>query len=170
MNTHCQNDVCDMDVSDACALPTYTKLPTGRKSKRIVPTPYSSYVWNLTPVTHEKENKSVTEKQRQLCWGYSNKDEHEGHCFVCAKKIYRKERYGWEAAHIVAQIKGGSNMSHNLRATCRQCNGDCRDMNLMDFKKAYWAREKTEDVNGRYPMEIDGDHPTEDFTAFMRSK
>jgi hypothetical protein len=51
---------------------------------------------------------------------------------VCFNRIIKFDKYEFEAAHIIADSKGGPYAIWNLVPSCRSCNGDCKAQNLVD--------------------------------------
>lgn len=67
------------------------------------------------------------------------KDKSLGKCYVCEKEIHITE---FEAGHILAVSKGGSNDISNLKPVCTTCNKSAGTDNLDDFKKSYLGFKK----------------------------
>lgn len=54
-----------------------------------------------------------------------------GPCHACDREITQQE---FECGHVVAAVKGGTNLLDNLRPLCRACNRSMGTMTLAEFK------------------------------------
>lgn len=59
-------------------------------------------------------------------------------CPICAKDI--KCMDSWDASHIIASSKGGTNDLENLRPLCHTCNVGMRDMHMVVYIKRYYPK------------------------------
>lgn len=58
-----------------------------------------------------------------------------GHCAYCGKKVSLEKV---TRDHVVPKSKGGGNTVENILPSCKKCNGSKGDMNLEEFRKAYF--------------------------------
>jgi len=54
-------------------------------------------------------------------------------CPICFNRTIKFDKWEFEAAHIIAESKGGPYAIWNLVPSCRVCNGDCKTQNLVDY-------------------------------------
>lgn len=91
------------------------------------------------PPTVEKNTKQVSLALRHEVWDRYF-DTTYGTCYVCGGKItilaFRPNSF--EAGHVIARKKGGSNDIKNLRPICRGCNNHMRDRDLREFRKEFY--------------------------------
>lgn len=89
--------------------------------------------------TVEKNTKQVNLATRHQVWDRYF-DTTYGTCYVCGGEItilsFRPNPF--EAGHVIARKKGGSNDIKNLRPICRSCNNRMRDRDLREFQKEFY--------------------------------
>lgn len=79
-------------------------------------------------------NRTISKKERIALWNlYFGRDARTGNCYCCGDVIDFYTNY--EAGHVVAHSKGGSDSIKNLRPICHSCNRSMGTENLEDFKK-----------------------------------
>jgi hypothetical protein len=94
---------------------------------------------NLTTRTEKKskENKTIIPTRiRQSVWIKFVGDKLTSLCYCCG--INAISSFNFEAGHIVARSKQGSNTIDNLRPICCSCNKSMHNMNMIDFAKLYY--------------------------------
>ncbi len=93
--------------------------------------PLDSKANTVTPKSAPR--KAIPKRVRDRLWRetFSALD---GECYCCSTKITFES---WEAGHIVAAAKGGSDEITNLRPVCGPCNKSMGTMNMEEFKSMY---------------------------------
>ena len=91
------------------------------------------------PPAVEKNTKQISLATRHRVWDRYF-DTTYGTCYVCGDEItllsFRPNPF--EAGHVIARSKGGSNDIKNLRPICRGCNKDMGNRDLRDFQKEFY--------------------------------
>lgn len=82
-----------------------------------------------------KKRKSIPRGVRDDLWIKYFKDKIIGDCYVCSKEI---SLTNFEAGHVIASSKGGSDNMDNLVPICSACNKSMGNQNLHDYKKDYY--------------------------------
>jgi hypothetical protein len=96
--------------------PPYEVKPNVQPKRKSIPKAVKTSVWNKYIETDDP-NKLI------------------GKCFVgCGSEITIAN---FEAGHVTAYSKGGSNKVDNLRPICGNCNKSMGTMNLLEFKETY---------------------------------
>lgn len=80
----------------------------------------------------EEISLRITKRHRDFVWKRDIGNSKIGKCYVCDCTITDDN---FEAGHIIAKAKGGTNDVSNLRSICIPCNKSIGTQNLEDFKK-----------------------------------
>lgn len=79
--------------------------------------------------------KKIPKKIRDDCWKKYGK----GKCWICSSIL---DFSNFEAGHIKAKSKGGSDTIDNLRPICSQCNKSQGSKNMKDYINEYYPKNK----------------------------
>jgi 5-methylcytosine-specific restriction endonuclease McrA len=91
------------------------------------------------PPTVEKNTKQLSKHIRHRLWDRYF-DTTYGTCYVCGREITILS-FGsniFEAGHVIARSKGGTNDIKNLRPVCGGCNKNMRNTDLREFQKEFY--------------------------------
>ncbi len=95
-------------------------------------------LFNDDSYEHQGKRKSIPKSVKKDLWIRNFGKKYKGNCFVCSKSI---DTHRFEAGHIKAVAKGGSDNISNLKPICMSCNRSMGTMNLHDFKNKYYKNK-----------------------------
>jgi 5-methylcytosine-specific restriction endonuclease McrA len=84
--------------------------------------------------------KNIPKPVKNQLWRKHFGDKLKGSCYCC--KIELDALEGWEAGHIQAAARGGSDKVENLRPICSTCNKSMGTDNMDDFMARYMTMKK----------------------------
>ncbi len=82
--------------------------------------------------------KTIPKAIKNQLWKSHFGDRMKGKCYCCKGEI--DALCGWEAGHIQAAAKGGSDNIDNLRPVCSTCNKSMSSMNMDDYIHTYHSK------------------------------
>jgi hypothetical protein len=90
------------------------------------------------PARGPEARKTIPKKLRLQVWKRDFEDvDVMGTCYCCGDEISFDKNY--EAGHIIAHAKGGSDTADNLRPVCQCCNRSMYMQNMDEFKRQYFS-------------------------------
>jgi hypothetical protein len=79
----------------------------------------------------KRKQKLTPVELKEMVWLNTMGDCNEGACVLCRDAmIYRTRRKGFEKAHVISDLNGGSATPDNMIATCSACNGVMAGQNM----------------------------------------
>lgn len=98
----------------------------------------------------KKTRKNIPSAVRFALWNATfGENQGQGACHCCARRVTQQ---CFEAGHIIAASRGGSDSVSNLRVICVLCNRSMGNTNMDDFIAKYRSIQNSNFLNDKSEM------------------
>lgn len=119
--------------SEETIMYTVKILSRGKKEDNLDPSDFLDIVDKEEKV--KPKRKAIPKAIRNQLWKKHFGDNIKGVCYCCKSEIDALTHF--EAGHIIASAKGGTDSVDNLRPVCMSCNRSMGTMNMDEYIKKY---------------------------------